>query len=351
MSHSQSRNHPGGAFEEPSNRREFFKACASIAAMLGLGPMGACTGNSTTHQHSNAGTRSHGAVPTDEQVDWVAQSLPDGRPRVLWLNFSDCTGCTEAVLRSSNPTIFDLITDRLSLDYHETLMVPSGAAAESLLRTTTAENEGDFFCVVEGSIPTAMDGNYGRIGGRTMLAIAQEICPKAKAILALGTCAAYGGIAAASPNPTGAKGLMDALPELAVPVVNIPGCPPNPINIAGVIIGYLLEGSLPPLDNLGRPLFAYEKRVHDYCPYAKGPPSSGVMPTDRTPSAARLPMASSGGSGCRRSIGCKGMITSNNCPSLKFNEGTSFPMQAGHPCIGCSEPQFWDRMTPFYQAI
>lgn len=337
---------------ESSSRREFLKACASIAAMLGLGPLGACSnGVPRSVRGSSVSTQRGGDAEWNEQVDWVAQNLPDSRPCVLWLNFSDCTGCTEAVLRANDPSFFDLVTERISLDYHETLMAPSGTAAETLLSTTTAGNIGEFFCVVEGSIPTAMGGNYGHVAGRTMLSIAQEICPNAKAILALGTCAAYGGIAAAAPNPTGAKGVSDALPELTVPVVNVPGCPPNPINILAVIVNYLLGGSLPPLDDLGRPLFAYERHVHDYCPFAKGPPSGDVLPADRIPAQARVPVLNTVGSGCQRAIGCKGTITHNNCPSLKFNEGTSFPMQAGHPCIGCSEPQFWDRMTPFYQAI
>jgi [NiFe] hydrogenase small subunit len=92
-----------------------------------------------------------------------------------------------------------------------------------------------------------------------------------------------------------------------------------------VIANYLLQGTLPALDADGRPQFAYGKEVHGQCPYRE----------DKTR--------------CLFEAGCKGKETYNNCPSVKFNDGTSFPMQAGHPCIGCSEPNFWDTMTPFYQ--
>jgi [NiFe] hydrogenase small subunit len=291
------------------HRREFLKLCGAVAATLGFGTLEACEDSDSS--------------PAEQ----IAQLLVDTRPRVVWLHFSECTGCTEAALRSTGPTFLDLVLDKISLDYHESLLAPSGDLAESLLSTTVAENTGAFFCVVEGAIPTADNGNYGRIGDRTMLSIAQNVCPKARAILAVGSCAAYGGLAAAAPNPTGAKGVTDALPGNTVPIVNLPGCPPNPINVMSVIVDYLLKGTLPALDDFGRPAFAYQKHVHSQCPYRQG-------------SAL-----------CLRSTGCKGSITHNNCPSLRFNEGTSFPMLAGHPCIGCSEPDFWDRMTPFYQAI
>jgi [NiFe] hydrogenase small subunit len=167
------------------------------------------------------------------------------------------------------------------------------------------------------------------IGGRTMLSIANEICPQAKAILAIGTCASFGGLPAAQPNPTGAMGVKAALGQaLRVPVVNIPGCPPNPVNFVGTIANYLLAGSLPPLDGLGRPLFAYRTRVHEQCPYREGP-----LHDTR----------------CLEDQGCKGKRCNNNCPSVKFNVGINWPVEAGHPCIGCSEPSFWDTMTPFYR--
>ncbi len=280
-------------------RREFLKFCGVVAGVLGLGPV--------------FGPK-------------IADALTgSNRPPVLWLHFSECTGCTEAVLRTTGPWFDELIMGTLSLDYHETLMAAAGDAVENILTEAAGQYAGEFLCVVEGAIPTAENGTFGMIGGRTMLSIAQDICPKAKAIIAAGTCASYGGLPAADPNPTGAKGIAEVLSGLRVPVVNLPGCPPNPINFVGLIATYLLEDKLPELDRFGRPLFAYGEKVHQSCPFKE----------NRT-------------GRCLEDAGCKGKYSYNNCPSLKFNEGTSFPMQAGHPCIGCSEPSFWDRMTPFY---
>lgn len=281
-------------------RRDFLKFCTVVAGALGLDPA--------------FGPK-------------IFEAFAAGpRPRVLWLHFAECTGCTEAVLRTSSPGFADLIFDVISLEYHETLMAAAGDTVEKILTTTAQTYSGQFFCVVEGAIPTADGGVYGWIGGRTMLSIAQEICPKAKAIIALGNCASYGGLPAAWPNPTGAAGVEAALgTSLRVPVVNLPGCPPNPVNFVGTVANYLLKGSLPPLDADRRPVFAYGNTVHSQCPYRENE------------------------SRCLEDFGCKGKICHNNCPTIKFNDATSFPMQAGHPCIGCSEPDFWDRMTPFYQ--
>jgi [NiFe] hydrogenase small subunit len=281
------------------SRREFLKFCGVVAGALGLGPA--------------FGSR-------------ICEAFAAGtRPPVLWLHFAECTGCTEAVLRTANPGFADLVFDTISLDYHETLMAAAGDTVENILSSAAEKNRGQFFCVVEGSIPTAEGGVYGWVGGRTMLGIAQEICPQAKAVIALGNCGSYGGLPAAWPNPTGAMGVETALPGLSVPVVNLPGCPPNPVNFVGTIANYLLKGSLPALDADGRPVFAYGNTVHSQCPFRENE------------------------SRCLEDFGCKGKICCNNCPAVKFNDATSFPMQAGHPCIGCSEPDFWDRMTPFYQ--
>jgi len=283
------------------HRRDFLKFCGAVAGVLSL--------DATF-------------------IPQIAQALTaDNRPPVLWLHFAECTGCTESLLRTSAPYMDDLLFNTISLDYHETLMAAAGQTVEDLLTEAADVHQGEFFCVVEGSIPTAEEGIYGHIGGRTMLSIAEEILPKAQAIIACGSCASYGGLAAAAPNPTGAKGVLDALPTLTVPVVNLPGCPPNPVNFVAILANYLLNGSLPALDSYQRPLFAYGKRIHQQCPF-------------------RIDKAN-----CQKNYGCKGQWTSSNCPNVKFNDGTSFPMQAGHPCIGCCEPDFWDTMTPFYTAV
>jgi hypothetical protein len=123
--------------------------------------------------------------------------------------------------------------------------------------------DGKFICVVEGAIATNFDGGYGKVGGKTFLEIAKEVVPKAAATICIGACACFGGVPAAAPNPGGYKGVGDAL---GIKTLNIAGCPPNPINLVGTVVNYLLLGKLPALDDLGRPLFAYGKTIHDPAP-------------------------------------------------------------------------------------
>ena len=287
------------------DRREFLKFCSAVAAAIGLGP-------------------SFGSK--------VAAALVSAnRPPVLWLHFAECTGCTEAALRSVNPFFDDLILGSVSLDYHETLMAGAGASVHAILTAAAETYKGQFFCVVEGAIPTAQNGIFGTINGRTMLSIAQEICPKAKAIIAIGNCSSFGGLPAAAPNPTGAKNVIAALKDLTLPqVITVPGCPPNPVSFVGVIANYLLMGRLPETDKYLRPLFAYGDTVHSKCPFL----------LDNVP-----------GGRCLRPKGCKGPNTVNNCTTVKFNNATNFPMNAGHVCIGCSDPTFWDMNTPFWGML
>jgi [NiFe] hydrogenase small subunit len=296
------------------SRRDFMKFCGVVSATLGLSPSFAPK---------------------------IAEALASPkRPPVVWLSFAECTGCTEALLRTTYPWIDELLLDTISLDYHEALMAAAGHSVEEALQACVKNNDKKFICVVDGAILTADNGIYGTIGGKTFLEIAKEICPKALANICIGTCASYGGVAAAKPNPTGAKGLSDAI---GIKAVNIPGCPPNPINFVATIVNYLLFGKLPDLDDKGRPLFAYGQLVHDQCP-RRGHYEAGEMAKSfDSPEAAK--------GWCLADLGCKGPVTYNNCPLVKFNDGTSWPVQAGHPCIGCSEPDFWDKMSPFYKPV
>jgi len=231
------------------------------------------------------------------------------------------------------------VLEILDLEYHETLMAASGHQAEDALNAAVKKYNGKFICVVEGAIATKYNGAYGKIGGKTFLEIAKDICPKALAVISLGTCAAYGGVQAAAPNPGGYKGVGDAL---GIKPVNIPGCPPNPINLVGTIVNYLLLGKLPAVDELGRPLFAYGKTIHDQCPRRSHYENDEFV---RQFGSKEAEMGY-----CLYMMGCKGPDTYNNCPIAKFNDGTSWPVEAGHPCIGCSEPNFWDKMSPFFVA-
>ena len=300
------------------SRRDFMKFCTMVSASMGLAPA--------------FGPK-------------IAEALVSAqRPPVVWLSMAECTGCAEATLRTMYPWIDTLVLDILSLDYHETIMAPSGEASEKSLHDSVTKNAGKFICVVDGAIPTAENGIYGMIGGRTMLEIAKEVCPKALANICIGTCSSFGGVQAAAPNPTGAKDLESALGEaLKTPVVKIPGCPPNPVSFVGTIVNYLLFGKLPDLDSKKRPLFAYGQTIHDTCPRRSHYEAGEFV----TAFGSKEEQAGY----CLFQLGCKGPETYNNCSRVKFNDGTSWPVQAGHPCIGCSEPDFWDKMSPFYKSL
>jgi [NiFe] hydrogenase small subunit len=265
---------------------------------------------------------------------------PAQRPPVIWLQFGECTGCTEATLRTMYPWIDELVLEVLSIEYHETIMAATGHQAEEQLRAAVEKYKGKFLCVVEGAIATKFNGGYGKIGGKSFLQIAKEVCPQAAGVICIGQCSAFGGIPAAKPNPGGYKSVGEAL---GIKTVNIAGCPPNPINFVGTVVNYLLLGKLPALDNLGRPLFAYGQTIHDNCP-RRGHFENEEFVTEFGSEEAALGY-------CLYKVGCRGPETYNNCGIAKFNDGTSWPVQAGHPCIGCSQPEFWDKFTPFYQEL
>ena len=272
----------------------------------------------------------------------VAEALDEvKRPPLVWLEFQDCAGDSEALLRSANPTVAEIVLDILSVDYHETIMAAAGHQAEAALEKTINDYKGKYLCVVEGSIPMKDGGIYGCVGGKSHLDRARQVCGNAAATVAVGTCATYGGIAAAVPNPTGAVGVREAVPGATV--INLPGCPVNADNLTATIVHYLVFGKIPALDSHGRPLFAYGKRIHDNC--------------ERRPHFdAGQYVEQWGDDGhrkgfCLYKMGCKGPATFHNCPTQRYNEKTSWPVGAGHPCAGCSEPAFWDTMGPMYKRL
>ena len=297
------------------SRRDFLKFCSAVTAAM--------------------------ALPASF-APRVAQALDEvKRPTLVWLEFQSCTGDSEALLRSANPTVAEIILDILSVDYHETIMAAAGHQAEEALDKTIAAFKGKYICVIEGSIPMKDGGVYGSTGGKSHLDRARQVCGGALATIAVGTCASYGGIAAAVPNPTGAVGVMQAVPGATV--INLPGCPVNADNLTATIVHYLVFGKIPALDGHGRPLFAYGKRIHDNC--------------ERRPHFdAGQYVEHWGDDGhrkgfCLYKMGCKGPATFHNCPTQRYNEKTSWPIGSGHPCAGCSEPNFWDTMSPMYKRL
>jgi len=261
------------------------------------------------------------------------------RPAVIWLHFQECTGCTESLLRSTHPTLETLILDMVSLDYSETLLAAAGHQAEAALHDSMQANDGRFILVVEGSVPMADNGNFCKVAGQTPQQMLHKIAPHAVAAIAIGSCASWGGVQSAAPNPTGAVGLAEALKlegitktdGSALPVINLPGCPASPYNFLSTVLYYLTLKQLPDLDVKGRPQFAYGRLIHENC--------------ERRPhyDAGRFAQQF-GDEGhrkgyCLYKLGCKGPETFANCPAIEFGDvgGNTWPVGIGHPCFGCSE--------------
>ncbi|MFN3867496.1 MAG: hydrogenase small subunit [Hyphomicrobiaceae bacterium] len=271
----------------------------------------------------------------------IAQSLANARRQsVIWLSFQECTGCTESITRSFSPTLEDLIFNFISLDYHHTLQAVSGHAAEHAREQATAENHGKYIVIVDGSIPVKDGGVYSTIAGITNEQMLRDTCKGALAVVSVGTCAAFGGIPQAKPNPTGAVAVTDIIKDK--PVVNIPGCPPIPEAMTGTIAYLLSFGKLPELDSKNRPLAFFGETIHDRC-YRRPFYERGLFADSFDDEGARKGW-------CLFKVGCKGPIAYNACATLKWNGGVSFPIQSGHGCIGCSEPQFWDKGS-FYKPL
>lgn len=263
------------------------------------------------------------------------------RPYVVWLEFQDCAGDSESALRASRPTIAQLVLDVISLDYHETIMAPSGKQAEKSLMDVVKNQKGKYITIVEGAIPLNDGGVYCCIGGRTAIDIAKEVCGNAALTINVGSCASWGGIASAKPNPTGAVGVGQAVPGITY--ANLPGCPMNVENLTALIVHFLTFGSLPPLDSSHRPLFAHGKRIHDNCE-RRAHFDAGQFVRKWGDEGHRLGW-------CLYEMGCKGPMAYFNCPTIRWNGGTSWPVQGGHGCIACATDHNWDLASPFYKRL
>ncbi len=296
------------------SRRDFLKFAAWMSAFIGIEASG---------------------------VSRVVKAM-ETKPRipVVWFHFQECTCCSESFIRSSHPIVSDVILDKISLDYTETLQAAAGKQAEEALHATMKKYKGEYLMLVEGSIPTEEDGVYCCIGGRTALDIVKEAAEGAKAIVAWGSCASNGCIQASRPNPTGATPVHKIIS--GKPIINVPGCPPIAEVMAGTILHILTFDRIPQLDGLGRPKAFYSRRVHDTC-YRRPNYDAGLFVQGFDDENAKRGY-------CLYKMGCRGPVTYNSCGVIKWNNGVSFPIQSGHGCIGCSEANFWDN-GPFYQHL
>ncbi len=296
------------------SRRDFLQFCGWIAAAAGIQSTGLAE---------------------------VIKAL-DTKPRlpVVWFHFQECTCCSESFIRSSHPIVGDIILDKISLDYTETLQAAAGKQAEEALHDIMTKHKGEYLMLVEGSVPTEQGGIHCCIGGRTALDIVTEAARDAKAIVAWGSCASNGCIQAASPNPTGASPVHHVVS--GKPIIKVPGCPPIAEVMAGTIVHLLAFDRIPQLDGLGRPEAFYSRRVHDTC-YRRANYDAGLFVEAFDDENAKRGY-------CLYKMGCRGPVTYNSCGVIRWNNGVSYPIQSGHGCIGCSEANFWDN-GPFYKHL
>ncbi len=299
--------------EKGYTRRQFLKFCGIVGAMMGLRQTGVA------------------------QIVEALETKP--RVHVIWEHFQECTCCSESFIRASHPLVGKILLELISVDYDDTLMAASGFVAEEMKDAVVKEHWGKYILCVEGAIPVGCYG-YCTCAGRSALEIFNHEAEGAAAIIAWGNCASSGCIQAAHPNPTKARPVHKLIS--GKPVVNVQGCPPIADVMAGVIVYYTTFGRLPELDNMGRPKMFYGKRIHDTC-YRRAFYDAGLFVQSFDDENAKKGY-------CLYYMGCKGPNTFNSCGVMRWNDCISYPIQSGHPCIGCAEPGYFDQ-EPFYSHL
>jgi len=272
---------------------------------------------------------------------------------ILWLQGGGCSGCSVSLLNSVSPTARNIIVDEiipgkhLNIRFHPTVMAGAGDAVVDELERTRKESKGAYLLVVEGSVPLGAGGAYAMIGERdgkeiSMHSWVKSLSEDALAVIAAGTCAAFGGIPAGAPNPTESVGVQEVLSSegITTPLINVPGCPPHPDWFVGTVASLLLHG-LPKeedLDEYLRPKAFYGQLIHDNCP------RRAYYDVGKFAKKLSDPY-------CLYEMGCKGPVTHADCPIRLWNNGVNWCVGSGAPCIGCVEPTFPDVVAPVYEKI
>jgi hydrogenase small subunit len=267
------------------------------------------------------------------------ERLSRGAPRVAWIQGQSCSGCSISLLNTDQPGPAELLTDYISLVFHQNIGAAQGHNVAPLLRDIA--EAGDFILVVEGSIPAGMP-EACVVADRPVADWIEELSRKAIAVVAAGTCAAFGGIPAAEGNPTGAQCVSDFLRSKGIKpegrVINCPSCPSHPNSIVGTLAYAASRGYPPVHPELLTPTMFYGTSTHDDCPrfhyYSKHQFSEKFGDQE----------------GCLFKLGCLGPLTFTECPKRQWNGGVNWCIRASSPCVGCSSPHFAKyRDFPFYR--
>lgn len=293
------------------NRREFLKYAARLAALTGLSPA---------------------AVP---DVVSAMDQLVKGDAPLVWVQAQSCSGCSVSLLNSDHPGPAELLTRYISLKFHSTLSTATGHSAMKTLKTALESD--DFILAVEGSIPYNMP-KACVMGHDTVDDLVALGAKNAKAVVAIGACATFGGIPGAENNPTGAISVPDFLERknISKPTIRIPGCPSHPDWVVGTLV-HVLSFGLPPLDTLGRPKAFFSKLVHEQCPRFRDYEREHFAKTFDD-------------DGCLFKLGCVGTNTHADCSVRFWNSRTNSCIIAGSPCVGCASETFARQNAfPFYR--
>lgn len=268
------------------------------------------------------------ALPIQEAL---AAVIKTSNQQVVWIQGQACTGCSISTLNTVYPDIVEILTESMSLIYHPAIMGGTGDVSIGILNRVIKEKKGEIILIVEGAIPTGEGAEYCTFGLKDGKSVTseqwlRELGAAAKAVLAVGTCASFGGIPAANPKATNATPVSKILPEATL--INIPGCPIHPDWLIGTLTHVLLYG-LPELDDEKRPTMFYCKLVHEQCErranFEDGEFAENI-----------------GDDGCLFELGCKGVEAHCDGCIRGWNNHSSWCIRTGSPCIGCTEPDFPD---------
>lgn len=275
--------------------------------------------------------------------------------RVIWLQSAGCGGCTMSLLCAENPDVFDtLAAAGIEMVWHPALSVETGGEVRRLLQAATeGDSPVDVLCV-EGAIARGPrgTGRYHMLSGTgvPMLDWVRRLAARARHVVAVGTCAAYGGMTTAGGNPSDAVGLQyegshrggaleaDFIARGGLPVVNVAGCPTHPGWVLETLL-LLASGRMGArdLDALGRPRFYADHLVHHGCPKNEF--------YEYKASARQLSDI-----GCMMEhLGCVGTQAVGDCNIRPWN-GEGSCTRAGYPCIACTAPEFEEPRHSFTET-
>lgn len=320
------------------SRREFLKLCAATAAIMGL---------------------------SESYIPQIAAALETAaaKPPVIWFQSQSCTGCVISAINSNHPTAAELVLDIVSFRFQPNISAASGDVAIKAIEDTIESEKGKYILIWEGAVPDKEDGLFAMFGekdGKTLTSLdwLKSAGDNAAAIVATGACASWGGIPRANAEVTGAKGLLFTGTNKggaytgATPVINVPGCPPNPDWLLGTIAHYLLFNKLPDMDGFNRPKMFYGQTIHDNC-YRRAAFEAGLYVEEWGSPDTLSP--SEGGKAtqdyCLIKKGCKGPVTYADCPIRRWNSRTNWPIGGHGICIGCTQPEFYEDLAPLYEKV